>query len=112
VNAFDLLQSEGYTRGAVGSGTYVSGTLPDHLLEVTGPQRAPGGESRVRTPRAPGGESRVRTPRWSQYARRVKAWSGTQVRPSRAFRANVPAIDLFPTTLWAQISARRLRRAP
>lgn len=34
-----------------------------------------------------------------------------EIRPSRAFRANLPAVDLFPTTLWAQITARRLRRA-
>ncbi|HJS47624.1 MAG TPA: PLP-dependent aminotransferase family protein, partial [Gemmatimonadales bacterium] len=30
----------------------------------------------------------------------------------RAFRANQPALDLFPTALWAQVAARRLRRAP
>jgi GntR family transcriptional regulator/MocR family aminotransferase len=29
----------------------------------------------------------------------------------RAFRTNVPALDLFPTTLWAQVASRRLRRA-
>jgi GntR family transcriptional regulator/MocR family aminotransferase len=28
----------------------------------------------------------------------------------RAFRPNQPALDLFPTTLWAQVAARRLRR--
>jgi GntR family transcriptional regulator/MocR family aminotransferase len=28
----------------------------------------------------------------------------------RAFRANQPALNLFPTALWAQIAARRLRR--
>jgi GntR family transcriptional regulator/MocR family aminotransferase len=29
----------------------------------------------------------------------------------RAFRANQPALDLFPTTLWAQVASRRMRRA-
>jgi GntR family transcriptional regulator/MocR family aminotransferase len=30
---------------------------------------------------------------------------------TRAFRPNRPALDLFPTTLWAQVAGRRLRRA-
>ena len=34
VNAFDLLKSEGYLEGSVGSGTYVSKVLPDELLRV------------------------------------------------------------------------------
>jgi len=29
----------------------------------------------------------------------------------RAFRANTPALEPFPTALWAQLAARRLRRA-
>ena len=34
------------------------------------------------------------------------------IRPeSRAFRTNLPALDLFPTTLWAQVAARRMRSA-
>ena len=32
-------------------------------------------------------------------------------RLTRAFRANQAALDVFPTTLWAQVAARRLRRA-
>jgi GntR family transcriptional regulator/MocR family aminotransferase len=31
-------------------------------------------------------------------------------RPARAFRASQPALDVFPTSLWAQVAARRLRR--
>src|SRR5215211_6667973 len=45
----------------------------------------------------------------SDYGRRVKPLPGLEFRPTRAFRANLPALDLFPTTLWAQIAARRLR---
>src|SRR5258708_4957967 len=40
VNAFEVLQSEGYVQGSVGSGTHVSKVLPDALLRVA---RAPGG---------------------------------------------------------------------
>src|SRR5579871_351207 len=34
VNAFDQLKSEGYIEGSVGSGTFVSRTLPEELLDV------------------------------------------------------------------------------
>ncbi|MGA9881717.1 MAG: PLP-dependent aminotransferase family protein, partial [Candidatus Sulfotelmatobacter sp.] len=40
----------------------------------------------------------------------VHLFPNLEVRPSRAFRANIPALDLFPTTLWAKVAARRLRR--
>src|SRR5512137_781307 len=35
VNAFEQLKSEGYIDGSVGSGTYVSGVVPEKLLHVT-----------------------------------------------------------------------------
>jgi GntR family transcriptional regulator / MocR family aminotransferase len=98
VGAFEVLKSEGYLQGVVGSGTYVSKILPDTLLEVG---RAPG--SRAAEQRKP--------LRLSNYAKRLKLFSGFEMRPSRAFRANVPALNLFPTTVWAQITARRLRHA-
>ena len=48
--------------------------------------------------------------RWSSYARRLQTFRGGEPRITRAFRANQPALDFFPTTLWAQVAARRLRR--
>lgn len=98
VNAFEQLKSEGYVDGSVGSGTYVSKILPDELLQV--PQENGTGRS------AP----RKRRRRVSDYAGRVSLFPNLEIRPSRAFRANMPALDLFPTTLWAQVAARRLRR--
>ena len=98
VNAFAQLASEGYLEGAIGSGTRVSAVLPEHLLQVAGPAAA-----REVTPRR-------RRP-LSAYARSVKWFRGVNVPPSRAFRSNVPAIAEFPTTEWAQIASRCLRRA-
>src|SRR5271165_2072462 len=98
VNAFEQLQSEGYIEGSVGSGTYVNKILPDELLQ------APRRESAALP--APN----KRRLRLSAYAGRVKLFPNFEIRPSRAFRANMPALDLFPTTLWAQVAARRLRR--
>jgi GntR family transcriptional regulator/MocR family aminotransferase len=97
VTAFEQLRSEGYVEGKVGSGTYVSKTLPDALLQ------APRVKSAARAP--------IRKTRFSEYARRLPAFVRADFRPVRAFRANYPALDAFPTGLWAQVAARRLRRA-
>src|SRR5258708_36491482 len=97
VTAFEQLKSEGYVEGRVGAGTYVSQVLPDDLLQV-----ARTGSGRPAGPRRVG---------WSSYARRLQGFRGGEPRITRAFRANQAALDAFPTTLWAQVSARRLRRA-
>ena len=99
VVAFEQLASEGYAEGSVGSGTYVSRTLPDDLLRVA--SAAPG---------PPAGSARRRR-RLADQGRRIMAFPGLEGHSGRAFRANLPALDLFPTTLWAQITARRWRRA-
>jgi GntR family transcriptional regulator / MocR family aminotransferase len=99
VAAFEQMKSEGYITGRIGSGTYVNTVLPDALLDV------------ARTPRAvrPVGPHPPR--RWSPLAGRVRAFPSSPTRPTRAFRANQPALDLFPITLWAQVASRSLRRA-
>jgi GntR family transcriptional regulator / MocR family aminotransferase len=96
VTAFEQLRSEGYVEGKVGSGTYVSKTLPDELLQ------APRAKSVART--------RRRAIALSAYARRLRPLARSESRPARAFRANQPALDAFPTALWAQVATRRLRR--
>ena len=96
VTAFEQLRSEGYVEGKVGSGTYVSRTLPDELLLATP------AKSETRTPR--------RGIPLSAYARRLRPLSRAESRPVRAFRANQPALDAFPMSLWAQVATRRLRR--
>lgn len=98
VTAFAQLKAEGYVESRTGSGTYVNRTLPEQLLHV--PRRA---RLEGEAPQAP--------PRMiSKFVRRalVPAYDAPS---TRAFRANQPALDLFPTTLWSQIAARRLRRA-
>jgi GntR family transcriptional regulator/MocR family aminotransferase len=98
VNAFDQLKAEGYLAGSVGSGTRVSRVLPDELLEVV---RKTGTKPQL---------ERKTERRISDYGRRVSLFPNFEACPSRAFRTNVPALDLFPTTLWAQVAAHRLRR--
>jgi GntR family transcriptional regulator/MocR family aminotransferase len=100
IGAFEQLKSEGYIEGSVGSGTYVNKVLPDELLQI---------------PRRPNYRPPVTKPaprRVSDFARRLTNFPTCAFfAPVRAFRANQPALDLFPATLWAQVAARRLRRS-
>lgn len=98
VNAFDQLASEGYVEGSVGSGTYVSKVLPDRLLQVASTQA----DKPATHPK--------RKPVVSDYARRIQLFAGYETRPTRAFRTNLPALDLFPMALWAKVTMRCLRR--
>jgi GntR family transcriptional regulator/MocR family aminotransferase len=102
VNAFEQLKAEGYLEGSAGSGTFVSRTLPEELLEVRRP-RSLKGQSAGRPPRSA-------LLRLSSYGRRVELFRNFEIRPSRAFRANLPALELFPAALWAKVAAHRLRR--
>jgi len=95
VTAFEQLRSEGYVEGKMGSGTYVSETLPDELLQAPRAKTAAG--------------TRRRGIPLSDYARRLRPLARAESRPARAFRASQPALDAFPTSLWAQVAARRLR---
>jgi GntR family transcriptional regulator/MocR family aminotransferase len=99
ITAFRQLEAEGYIHGNVGSGTFVQRVLPDELLQVA---PRPGAAPSVARP----AERRL-----SALAGRVEPFAGYSARPMRAFRANHPALDLFPTILWTQVTARRLRRA-
>ena len=96
VTAFEQLKSEGYVEGRTGSGTYVSKVLPDELLQA----RRPGESQRLPHRRIS----------LSGYAKRLGPVRTRRPQPARAFRPNQAALDLFPTTLWAQVAARRLRR--
>ena len=95
VSAFEQLKSEGYVEGSVGSGTYVSTVLPDEYLEAMPHPQAPARKAKRRL---------------SAYARRLPNMSFFDAQRPRAFRTDVPALDLFPTTLWTQLATRRLRR--
>ena len=99
VAAYAQLRSEGYVDATVGSGTVVGAVPPDALLAVG---HAPGAERRSV------GRPRVRV---SRFGRRVRAFPVLEPRPTRAFRTDLPALELFPAALWAQVTGRVLRRA-
>jgi GntR family transcriptional regulator/MocR family aminotransferase len=99
VTAFENLKAEGYVHATIGSGTYVACELPETLLVAP---RAHG--VRVAAPR-------TATRRLSKAARRLSPLFGYPEGRTPAFRLGQPALDLFPTTLWAQVASRRLRMA-
>jgi GntR family transcriptional regulator/MocR family aminotransferase len=99
VAAFEQLKSEGYLEASVGSGTYVARVLPDRLLQVKSPP----------LPHSPAARREPR--RLSGFARRVALFPNLRGGSVRAFRTDQPALELFPTTLWAQVAGRRLRKA-
>jgi GntR family transcriptional regulator/MocR family aminotransferase len=101
--AFDQLLGEGYLQGKVGSGTYVTATLPEELLRV---RRNVAGDAQPQ--RAVG--------RLSERGRRLASIpvSGFQsgISAPRAFRAGLPALDQFPRRLWSRMAARLWRHVP
>jgi GntR family transcriptional regulator / MocR family aminotransferase len=97
LSAFEELKAEGYLHGSRGSGTYVSSVLPEHLLQVAG-QRS---QERL---------LRRQRPLLSNYGIRVQPFPSLESRPTRAFRANLPALDLFPAQIWTRLAERRLRQ--
>ena len=99
VEAFAMLEAEGYVRGRVGSGTYVASELPDRLLE-TGRTRRRRDLARQAPPR-----------RYSAFATRLRQLASLEHVRLRAFRRYLPALDQFPTALWAQLAARCTRQA-
>lgn len=98
VNAFDQLASEGYIEGSVGSGTYVTKTLPERMLHVS--------SRRDERPTL----SKQQHLRVSSYASQAQLFEGYEDRPIGAFRANLPALDEFPIHLWAKTAAGCVRR--
>lgn len=96
--ALEELKAEGYLSTIRGSGVYVSTILPDSLMQGTI------STSLRTTPKSPD------LNRLSRYARRVKPISYNINPTSLAFRTNLPALDLFPTSLWSRIAAQQLRR--
>jgi GntR family transcriptional regulator / MocR family aminotransferase len=98
VSAFEQLKSEGYVEGSIGSGTNVSKVLPEQLLHVASDHEA---KPALHV------ERKVLI---SDYGRKASLFGGYENRPTRAFRANLPALDLFPLELWTKITLRCLRR--
>jgi GntR family transcriptional regulator/MocR family aminotransferase len=94
--ALEQLRAEGYVAMRGGSGTYVANDLPDESQRAVAARPAPAG---LHPPLSARGTLLADTP---TAARRLSG-------PPRPFRVGTPALDLFPTRLWASLVHRRLR---
>ena len=99
VAAFDQLHAEGYTRVEAGSGTYVETNL-QHPSTATISRKPVAARKSVTLSKI--AANMVESVFVLPASRSI----------GRAFRSWEPAIDLFPTDLWARVSARVMRRAP
>ncbi|HEY5063031.1 MAG TPA: PLP-dependent aminotransferase family protein, partial [Gemmatimonadaceae bacterium] len=87
LNAYDQLLHEGYLEGRTGSGTFVSGALPDDAHRPIVPARRRPRRTSVaaHTPRQPA----------------VRYEGGL-----RPFRMSLPALDHFPQGIWTRLVTR------
>jgi GntR family transcriptional regulator/MocR family aminotransferase len=95
--ALEQLIAEGYLVSRRGSGTYVADELPDDVVQ-TRPSRPPSEPQHPPVSRRSIAIAAIPPPAWRR--------AGPGNRP---FRLGVPALDLFPIRLWAQLVTRRLR---
>ncbi|GCE45020.1 transcriptional regulator, GntR family domain / Aspartate aminotransferase [Rhodococcus wratislaviensis] len=103
--AFEQLDAEGYLNRRRGSGTYVAHLLPEQMLTANyAPGTAPGHliePSRLsERGRVIAGTARMPLP----------AITGTPSEAT-AFQIGLPALDSFPSDLWARMHAARWRRS-
>lgn len=101
VTAFDQLLAEGYLEAEVGSGTYVTYTLPEDLLTalpLTNPQPQTFSAKRGLSKR---GMLLALTP------------ASISRKPNRdfVFAHGIPALDEFPFDVWSKLETRRYRQA-
>jgi GntR family transcriptional regulator/MocR family aminotransferase len=82
VNAFEQLLHEGYVEGRVGSGTYVTQSIPDELAEVV--------------------PTRTLAPPRTKLTQ-----ASAQLGP---LRVSLPALDRFPLRLWTRLITKHAKR--
>jgi GntR family transcriptional regulator / MocR family aminotransferase len=105
VLAFEQLRAEGYLAGRRGGGTRVRANVPDALLSAT-----TGGRRRVPARASSVGTSPAAPARWARVVANIGEWGAARDDAGPVpFGLGVPAIDAFPTALWARLSGRRWR---
>ena len=97
VQAFEQLRAEGYIQAFRGAATCVRKSLPDLHLRST-PVKPSSGMTRRQAIISERASRMLASPHRSVW---------TLSRPPRAFRAGVPAVDVFPMDIWGRILARR-----
>jgi len=96
--AYAQLFAEGYVEGKVGSGTYVSRTLPDTVLHIG-----------TTTSAATAAQARAPSRRGKLFGA-IPMSASVDRGPPGAFRFGLPAIDTFPFDIWARLMSKHWRR--
>jgi GntR family transcriptional regulator / MocR family aminotransferase len=108
VLAYEMLDTEGFIEGRGSAGSFVA------RLDIGHPARRGGASPAGARPRSAASPARVRDDARARHTLDLsREASGLQsVKPAPVpFRIGEPAIDLFPTLLWARLYARRARRS-
>jgi GntR family transcriptional regulator/MocR family aminotransferase len=100
VTAFEQLQSEGFVSSEVSAGTFV---VPPPGREMTSPTKQRSSQQVI---------SKATVAKRTQSLLKTTFYFPASHSVGKAFRANEPAIDLFPIELWARVAARVYRKAP
>lgn len=98
LTAYEQLLHEGYLEGRVGSGTFVSETLPDDALRSVPLDGRGSSEPRHATT--------IRAARTERVHANPDSPHKGGLQP---FRMSLPALDEFPHAIWARIVARHAR---
>ena len=102
VQAFEQLAAEGYLTGKVGAGTFVSRSLPDDLLSVR----------RGEPPHLAAPQHGRRLSRRGAVIASTPVVTARDEGKPRAFRPGVPALDVFPFSIWRRVTAECFRQLP
>jgi GntR family transcriptional regulator/MocR family aminotransferase len=97
LNAYEQLLAEGYLESRVGSGTFVSSTIPHEPRSLERPAARP-------RRRRPSPRPIARHP--AALVRAPEPW----LQGFGAFRMSEPALDQFPFPTWTRLLARHARR--
>ena len=109
LNAYEQLRAEGYLSGTVGKGTFIGAHLPLGAHLPVSACLAGNAASATRQHGAAPGLMRPLSERGAAYA---SAMQGVRHHEGklRAFRASMPALELFPFDIWGRLEGRRWRR--
>jgi GntR family transcriptional regulator/MocR family aminotransferase len=97
LHAYDQLLAEGYFESHIGSGTFISATLPEQMMSSD--RQAYGLEAALSGSR-PVARRTMLYPRFAPEAH-VRGWG--------AFGVHQPAFDQFPFQIWSSLVARHSR---
>ena len=114
IGAFEQLLAEGYLEGRPGSGTFITGVLPDALLSRSpgGPARGGSGPGGPRPDASGGAIPAPAPPALSPRGARLAALGPPRALATGAFAPGTPDLALFPFAVWGRLLGRVWRRPP